>query len=127
MAKRILTLIAAMLVTFPMLAQKFNDVPYGWKWLDNRQVIFTYDGTFTDSTAFVVDASTGRRHSDVKAPEKYADFPIKPEGAVNLTFSPDSTMLAYTRDNDLYVTEIASGRETRLTFDGTDLILNGYA
>ena len=127
MTKRILIFIAAVLATVPMSAQTFNDVPSGWKWLDNREVIFTYDGTFTDSTAFVADASTGRRRTGVRAPEKYADFPIKPEGAVNPTFSPDSTMLAYTRDNDLYVTEIASGCETRLTFDGTDLILNGYA
>ena len=52
---------------------------------------------------------------------------MKPEGAVNLTYSPDSTRLAFTRDNDLYVVDITSGAETRLTFDGSDVILNGYA
>ena len=36
-------------------------------------------------------------------------------------------MLAFTRDNDLYVVNIADGKETRLTYDGTDVILNGYA
>lgn len=46
---------------------------------------------------------------------------------VNVTYSPDSTMTAYTKANDLYVSEVATGKETRLTFDGTDLILNGYA
>lgn len=46
---------------------------------------------------------------------------------MNPTYSPDSTKVAYTKGNDLYVKEVASGEETRLTFDGTDLILNGYA
>lgn len=49
------------------------------------------------------------------------------DGAVNMTYSPDSSKVAYTRDNDLYVTDMVSGRETRLTFDGSDVILNGYA
>lgn len=46
---------------------------------------------------------------------------------VNPTYSPDSTKVAFTRDNDLYVADVATEEETRLTFDGTDLILNGYA
>lgn len=46
---------------------------------------------------------------------------------VNPTFSPDSTRIAFTRDNDLYVKDCASGTEIRLTFDGSELILNGYA
>ena len=52
---------------------------------------------------------------------------MKPAGAVNMTYSPDSTKIAFTRDNDLYVVDIKSGVETRLTFDGSDVILNGYA
>ncbi len=36
-------------------------------------------------------------------------------------------MVAFTRDNDLWVRNISSGVETRLTSDGTDLVLNGYA
>jgi len=46
---------------------------------------------------------------------------------VNPTFSPDSSKIAFTRDNDLYVKDAASGEETRLTFDGTELMMNGYA
>ena len=46
---------------------------------------------------------------------------------LNVTPSPDSTMVAFTRANDLWIREIASGRETRITTDGSDLILNGYA
>ncbi|MDO5321312.1 MAG: DPP IV N-terminal domain-containing protein [Bacteroidia bacterium] len=46
---------------------------------------------------------------------------------MNPTYSPDSTKVAYTKDNDLYVKDVATETETRLTFDGSGLILNGYA
>ena len=102
-------------------------MPADWKWLGNEEVVFTYDRTYTDSAAFSVNARTGARKLGVQAPEKYSDFPVKPQGAVNLTYSPDSTRLAFTRDNDLYVLDIATGAEQRITNDGTDVILNGYA
>lgn len=104
-----------------------DPVPSAWKWISSDKVIFSYDRTYEDSTAFVFDVSRKKKVTGVTAPEKYSSFPVKPEGAVNLTYSPDSTMLAFTRAGDLYVVEIASGKEHRLTYDGTDLILNGYA
>ena len=108
-------------------AKEFEKVPRAWKWLNEREAIFSFDGSFADSAAFVVDAFSGARREGVKAPARYSDFPVKPEGGVNLTYSPDSTKIAFTRNNDLYVVDIASGVETRLTFDGSELILNGYA
>ena len=108
-------------------AQEFNPVPRSWKWVGNEEVIFSYNGTFADDAAFAVNARTGRQRTGVSAPAKFSTFPLWPEGAVNLTFSPDSTKLAFTRDNDLYVADIASGEETRLTYDGSDVIMNGYA
>ena len=105
----------------------FRPVPKACKWLDSKKIIFSYDGTYTDSTAFVYDASADKMIHGVSAPEKYTDFPVTIEGAVNMTFSPDSSKIAYTKDNDLYCYDISSQEETRLTFDGTDLILNGYA
>ena len=125
--RKVVLMIGVMLLAVVAGAQEFNKVPRAWKWVSDREVVFTYDGTYQDSTAFKVDARNGRRTEGVKAPEKYSDFPVRPEGAVNLTYSPDSTRLAFTRDNDLYVVDIASGEETRLTHDGSDLILNGYA
>jgi len=50
-----------------------------------------------------------------------------PETEVNPTLSPDKAWVAFTRKNDLYTINIASGKESRITNDGTDLILNGYA
>lgn len=46
---------------------------------------------------------------------------------LNPTPSPDSTTIAFTRANDLWIKDIASGQETRLTFDGSETTLNGYA
>ena len=125
--KRIIVATLAALMAVGAVAQEFNPIPLGWKWLDADDVIFTYDGTYADTTAFSVNARTGKRTEDVMAPAKYSEFPIYPIGAVNLTYSPDQTKLAFTRDNDLYVVDIETEVETRLTFDGSDVILNGYA
>ena len=119
--------VIAVCVSVAAGAQEFNRIPVSWKWTADSEVLFTYDGTFADSAAFAVNARTGEKMHGVSAPAKFSDFPIKPEGAVNLTYSPDSTKLAFTRDNDLYIVDIASGDETRLTYDGSDVILNGYA
>ena len=115
------------LLSLTVSAQAFQSVPYAYKWLNNKEVAFSYQGTFTDDACFKLVMPKGTRVEGVRAPEKYAEFPLRPEGAVNLTYSPDSTMLAFTRDNDLYVVTIADGRECRLTFDGTDTVMNGYA
>jgi dipeptidyl-peptidase 4 len=40
-------------------------------------------------------------------------------------FSPDGTKVGFVRANDLYVFDIASGTETRLTTGGTATLLNG--
>ena len=127
MKKIFLLVCLAVVMALTAGAKDFERVPVAWKWLDSKEAIFSYDGTFADSCAFAVEVRTGRTRTGVSAPAKYSAFPVQPEGAVNLTYSPDSTKLAFTRNNDLYVVDIASGNEQRLTFDGTDLILNGYA
>ena len=125
--RRALVAAATLVVSMSVYSQDFNRIPLRWKWIDKEKVIFSYDGTYTDAGAFAVKAGNHKIVNGVTAPEKYTDFPAKPAGAVNLTFSPDSSMLAFTRENDLYVYDIASGKEKRLTFDGSDTILNGYA
>ena len=108
-----------------------GQLPRAYKWLNNREAVFSYDGTFTDSLCFKVSVKDLRgstlRHTPAKVPSRFAQFPLRPEDAVNLTYSPDSTRLAFTRGNDLWVADIVSGRETRLTFDGSETLLNGYS
>ncbi len=45
----------------------------------------------------------------------------------NPEFSPDSNFIAYTKNNDLYTFNLREGKETRLTHDGSNTLLNGYA
>lgn len=40
-------------------------------------------------------------------------------------FSPDATKVAYVKQNDVYVEDLASGNIKRLTTDGAELIVNG--
>jgi dipeptidyl-peptidase-4 len=40
-------------------------------------------------------------------------------------FSPDGNRVAYVRANDIYVEELASGKSTRITRDGSELVING--
>ena len=125
--KRILMIMMSVMMTASVYAQEYNSIPRAWKWLGNEEVIFSYYGTYMEGDAFVLNVRTGKRSTEVTSPAKFPSFPVRPEGAVNLTYSPDSTKLAFTRDNDLYVVDIATEVETRLTFDGSDVILNGYA
>ena len=125
--KRILMIMMSVIMTASVSAQEYNSIPRAWKWLGNEEVIFSYYGTYMEGDAFVLNVRTGKRSTEVTSPAKFPSFPVRPEGAVNLTYSPDSTKLAFTRDNDLYVVDIATEVETRLTFDGSDVILNGYA
>ncbi|MFN2400064.1 MAG: S9 family peptidase [Gemmatimonadaceae bacterium] len=40
-------------------------------------------------------------------------------------FSPDGRYVAFVRDNNLFLTELATGNERQLTTDGNDVIING--
>ena len=44
-----------------------------------------------------------------------------------MRFSPDGKKLAYTKNKDLYVYDLALNKEIRLTSDASDKIYNGYA
>ncbi len=45
----------------------------------------------------------------------------------NPAFSPDAGKVAFTRENDLYFIDLNIGKESRLTFDGGELVYNGRA
>ncbi|MCB0664595.1 MAG: DPP IV N-terminal domain-containing protein [Saprospiraceae bacterium] len=45
----------------------------------------------------------------------------------NPTLSPNRLKLAYTKDHDLYVFDLKSRKEKRLTMDGSEVIYNGWA
>ncbi|MEE3466632.1 MAG: DPP IV N-terminal domain-containing protein, partial [Candidatus Cryptobacteroides sp.] len=122
------TQILILALAISALTAQAQDFPRAYKWLNNKEIAFSQDGSFTDADGYTI--TVGKKFTKiagVNAPEKFADFPLQPEGAVNLTYSPDSTKLAFTRANNLWVVDIASGKETQLTTDGTRTVMNGYA
>ena len=55
-----------------------------------------------------------------------ASAPV-PQEAQNPTYSPDSTKIAYTLGGDLWCVDADGTNSLRLTADGSETILNGYA
>ncbi|MDQ3800609.1 MAG: DPP IV N-terminal domain-containing protein, partial [Acidobacteriota bacterium] len=45
---------------------------------------------------------------------------------MEVDFSPDDRMISFVRGMNLFVVDVATGRETQLTRDGGERILNGY-
>jgi len=69
----------------------------------------------TKGTFFVWDL-TARRLLPVSAKPGYQQF---------AKFSPDGRRVAFVRDNNIYVTDLANGAETALTTDGGENVING--
>ncbi len=63
----------------------------------------------------LVDPATGAVRALVRTPvtEEFAEF------------SPDGRRIAFTRKGDLFLVEVASGREVQLTHSGSETVLNG--
>lgn len=65
----------------------------------------------------------------VDRPDRVPGYVIErvkdPELQMFAKFSPDSRQVAFVKGNDLWVTELATGRSTRLTSDGSPNVING--
>ena len=120
-------------------------LPNATSWTDNSHFLLVRDGK-----TYIVDAKTGAETESTAATARPA-VPVKPKAyikkndlyikegdvevqlsndsakEVNPTMSPDGKYVAYTKKNDLYTIDINTKKETRLTNDGSDVILNGYA
>lgn len=79
---------------------------------DGRRILVPLSGRL-----FVVERASGA----VRELMSSAGFPIDPR------FSPDGSQIACVRNQDLYITDVASGHERRLTEGGGDTITNGEA
>lgn len=58
---------------------------------------------------------------------EFRQITSNPSEEKNPSFSPDENKIAFTRENDLYFIDLITGNETRLTFDGGELVYNGWA
>ena len=105
-------------------------LPVIGKWIDNTHYIETKkDETDGKTKSFSVDAKTGDAVLyTITTLEKPALTLPTIKDARNITLSPDGKWLAYSKkDNNLYIQDFSSGKETAVTADGSETILNGYA
>ncbi len=111
-------------------AQVLPSLPLTWRWTSDHEVALSLDGTFAHEDDRLVDARTGKvtpLAPGMVAASAAADGSAFPADMVNATWSPDSAHVAFTKGNDLWVKDMQSGETRRLTHDGSDTILNGYA
>jgi dipeptidyl-peptidase-4 len=92
-----------------------------WSKDHNRALVFTNTRRVwrTDSRGdyWLLDRRTNKlRRIGGEAPEASLMY---------AAFNPDATKVAYVLRNDIYVEDVASGAITRITRDGSDLIING--
>lgn len=115
------------------------------RWVSDEQLLFDKDGQKT-----ILNCKTGEERPATDEETKVTavakptvvnrknDLVYKKDGKetqlthdeaeeVNPTLSPDGNYVAYTKKNNLYTVNISTGKETALTTDGSDVILNGYA
>jgi dipeptidyl-peptidase-4 len=120
--------------------------PVPVKWYDNKHIAVSYykEGTgimpgiklldiktgdtslIDEATLEVIDSRQNEMQDKKTAFEKAAGNDVYGR-CLNITFSPDLSMIAYTRDNNLYIYSFSDKKETPITTDGTDVIKNGYA
>ena len=87
----------------------------------SRSRPLTFNAAYTAAVLRIADDLYGYSFQDGRA-VRLTNAP----GAEELvSFSPDSKLVAFVRGNNLYVSEVATGRETPLTSDGAAKILNG--
>jgi len=129
-----------------------QSLPQVLGWLDDEQALISRrENGDTAISYFVVNGKTGKlipSNKDVLKKESVESITVQSRNndlfllvngkeekqltrssdpEINPTLSPDKKWVAFTRKNDLYTIELSTGTEYRLTKDGNDLILNGYA
>ncbi|MGB4844158.1 MAG: DPP IV N-terminal domain-containing protein [Ferruginibacter sp.] len=123
-----------------------NQLPSVVKWIDDSHFILR-----RDSKNYEVDCKTGAEKEYVETNINKGSLATTPEiitkendlylrknvedvrltndkeKEINPTVSPDGNYVAYTKNNDLYTINLTTLKESRITKDGSETILNGYA
>ena len=121
-------------------------LPTVLRWTDGSHVAI-----MKDSKKILIDCKTGKETDfkeeatakDLVVPKpvvsnKEGDLYLRKEGGdvrltndkdkeVNPVVSPDGNYVAYTKNNNLYTVNLSTQKETQLTTDGSDVILNGFS
>jgi len=121
-------------------------LPSAGPWIDESHVVIRREGK-----SFLLDCKTGKEIDYTNPVVNKGTVVMKPEiitkqndlyvrkgigdeqltndkdKEVNPTLSPDGNYVAFTKNNNLYTVNLTTKKETKLTTDGSELILNGYA
>lgn len=98
---------------------------------NTRGVYYVYDFETRELTPIVRSRSPRPEPEDtlrqpsLARPGFIVDEVRDPDLQMFAKFSPDGRKVAYVRANDLWVTDLVTGTETRLTTDGSPTIVNG--
>ena len=100
-----------------------DDKPFmiqNYEWLPNEKYIL-FTGTLPARSlktggAFYVYEVAAKKFFELASSEKTQE---------NATFSPDGEKLAFVRDNNVFVVDIQSQKETQITLDGSETLING--
>jgi len=100
-----------------------NSIFYPWN------VIYSPNGKyllFTDKLPARKTKSGGNFHLYNIKTKKLSRLTKINDNQLNVHFSHDSEKIAFVRNNNLFLMNLQSKKEKQLTFDGTELILNGH-
>ncbi|MFB6457157.1 S9 family peptidase [Chitinophaga sp. Hz27] len=147
-------LAAGLLTAFSTNAQQkgknyVHSLPLVQQWTDNQHFVLSRTNEQNKIYYVNVNAATGKEtvdstyrrkgfaadkklvilHNDIYLQQGAKKQQLTHDSLLEATpvFSPDSNFIAFTREHDLYTLELATGKETRLTFDGTETLMNGMA
>lgn len=121
-------------------------LPQVVKWVDDSHVVLSKNGgnVLVDCKTGAERPATAEESNTVSFVKKTLVYPKETDlftningtevqltkdkdAEVNPTVSPDGQYVAFTKKNNLYTVHIPTQKETQLTTDGSETILNGYA
>ncbi len=103
----------------------FKTLPFVSKWVDSKHYLQSEKNKDGKRITYIVNAVNGKKK--VYSKKKTSKLDLKKNKMINATPSPDNKFIAFTRDRNLFVKNIKSGIEQKITKDGSDKIFNAYA
>lgn len=91
-------------------------------WIDGGKRFWYWRDIDGGREVVLVDSATGKRQSLAKPPVEEAEPIVAPAGTV---VSPDGSFAVFVREYDLWLRQLPSGTERRLTSDGEDYFAYG--